>query len=84
MNKKHRKTLHAVFTTPTRANIKFADIESLLIALGGVVTEGTGSRISVTISGMTAFFHRPHPEKEAKKYQVEDAREFLHRIGIKP
>lgn len=28
--------------------------------------------------------HRPHPAKEAKRYQVEEARELLERIGIKP
>ena len=84
MRSKHRKTLHAVFAKPTMANIKFADIESLLISLGGEVIEGAGSRVSVTFSGNTVFFHRPHPGKEAKKYQVEDAREFLQKIGIEP
>ena len=27
---------------------------------------------------------RPHPEKEAKPYQVRDARRFLEQAGIKP
>ena len=30
------------------------------------------------------FFHRPHPAKEAKRYQVRAARAFLIRIGVKP
>ncbi len=34
---KHRKTLRAVFAKPTLATLVFADIESLLVALGGVV-----------------------------------------------
>jgi len=34
MKSKHKKTLTAIFATPTRANIKFSDIESLVIALG--------------------------------------------------
>ena len=84
MKSKYRKLLQAVFAKPTKANIKFADIESLLISLGGEVTEGAGSRMSVTISGRTLFFHRPHPGKEARKYQVENAREFLQSIGIEP
>ena len=84
MKTKHRKILVAIFATPTRANIKFADIESLLVSLGGLVKEGAGSRMSVNISGKTIFFHRPHPGKEAKKYQVENAREFLQRIGVEP
>ena len=84
MRAKHRKTLQAVFATPTKVNIKFADIESLLVSLGGEIMEGTGSRMSVTLSGKTVFFHRPHPGREARKYQVENAREFLEKIGVEP
>jgi hypothetical protein len=40
------------------------NIESFLVSLGGKVSEGAGSRISVTVSGKTAHFHRPHPGKE--------------------
>ena len=61
MKAKHRKILRAVFAMPTRANIKFTDIESLLVSLGGEVKEGAGSRMSVTVFGKTVFFHRPHP-----------------------
>ena len=84
MKAKHRKILRAVFAVPTRANIKFTDIESLLVSLGGTVKEGAGSRMSVTVSGKTVFFHCPHPGKEAKKYQMENAREFLQIIGVEP
>ena len=84
MKTKHRRTLRAIFAAPTKANIKFADIESLLVSLGGEVTEGAGSRMSVTVSGKTVYFHRPHPGKEARKYQVENAREFLQKIGVEP
>jgi len=34
--------------------------------------------------GHIAIFHRPHPEKEAKRYQVRAARDFLELIGIRP
>jgi hypothetical protein len=40
--------------------------------------------MSVTILAETVFFHPPHPGKEARKYQVENAREFLQKIGIVP
>jgi hypothetical protein len=36
------------------------------------------------LNGMIATFHRPHPHKEAKPYQVRDAREFLRQAGIEP
>ena len=76
--------MRAVFAMPTRSSIKFADIESLLVSLGGEIKEGAGSRMSVTVSGKTVFFHRPHPGKEARKYQMENAREFLQKIGVEP
>ena len=84
INTKHRKTLRAVFAQPTSASIAFADIESLLLALGGVLQEREGSRIKVTIQGEQWRCHRPHPGKEAKRYQVEEVRELLERIGVKP
>ena len=34
--------------------------------------------------GEVETFHRPHPAKEAKRYQVRTARSFLERMGIKP
>ena len=29
-------------------------------------------------------FHRPHDQKEAKVYQVQNARRFLEEVGITP
>ncbi len=84
MKTKHRKTLEAIFTKPTKANIIFADIEALFVGLGGEVVEGDSSRIAIKLNDDRVHFHRPHPGKEAKKYQVEDAREFLERQETKP
>jgi hypothetical protein len=36
------------------------------------------------LNGKRADFHRPHPEKEAKRHQVRTMREFLEMAGIKP
>lgn len=84
MNSKHRKTLAAVFARPTSSAIVFADIEALVVALGGTVSEREGSRVKIEIKGEQWRCHRPHPGKEAKRYQVEEARELLERIGVKP
>lgn len=84
MNAKHQRTLTAIFTRPTLASIQFADIEALLKALGGTVTEREGSRVKIVLKGEQWRAHRPHPGKEAKRYQVEEARELLERIGVKP
>ena len=60
-----------------------ARIESLLIALGSEVIEGRGSRVRFVLNGVVASFHRPHPAKEAKPYQIRDARSFLEQVGVK-
>jgi len=83
MNAKHRKTLNAIFAKPTPASVVFADIEALVKALGGKVHEREGSRVKIELAGMHWRCHRPHPGKEAKRYQVEEAREFLEQAGIK-
>jgi hypothetical protein len=84
MNSKQRKTLAAVFAEPVSGTVEWSAVESLLVAVGCEVIEGSGSRVRFVFDGMVAAFHRPHPAKEAKRYQVRDAREFLLRIGVKP
>lgn len=84
MNARHRKTLAAVFARPTLASIVFSDIEALVMALGGTVAEREGSRVRMELAGQQWRCHRPHPGKEAKRYQIEEAREFLARAGVNP
>ena len=84
MKAKHSNTLLAIFASPTRASIAFAEIETLLIKLGAEKTEREGSRIKFTLRGVEWHAHRPHPGKEAKKYQVEQVCEFLTRLEITP
>ncbi|MCX5905848.1 MAG: type II toxin-antitoxin system HicA family toxin [Deltaproteobacteria bacterium] len=84
MNNRHRKTLTAIFTDPTPKTLEWRRIESLLIAVGCEVIEGDGSRVGFKMGDLRADFHRPHPEKEAKPYQVRAAREFLEQLGVKP
>ncbi|HES76156.1 MAG TPA: type II toxin-antitoxin system HicA family toxin [bacterium] len=54
------------------------------LAAGCVLIEGRGSRVRFAHGLHIAPFHRPHPTKEAKPYQVEDARAFLMLIGVTP
>ena len=84
VNSKHRWTLAAVFTDPVSGTIEWAAVESLLLAAGARLIEERGSRMRFEKDGEVATFHRPHPAKEAKRYQVRDARDFLERIGVKP
>ena len=82
MNKKHKKTLDDVFATPVRANIAWNDIESMLIALGAEISEGSGSRLRIKLNGVWAVFHRPHPHKETDRGVVKAMREFLEKAGV--
>ena len=84
MKTKHTKTLQAIFTLPTRASIAFGEIAALLITLGVEKTEREGSRVKFSLHGVEWHAHRPHPGKEAKKYQVEQVREFLTKLEITP
>jgi hypothetical protein len=84
MNSKQRKTLAAVFTEPVSASVEWAAIESLLIAVGCSLVEGAGSRVRFAHGAEVETFHRLYPAKEAKRYQVRAARDFLIRLGIRP
>jgi hypothetical protein len=84
MNATHRKTLAAVFANPVSASIEWRRIETLLVAVGCRIIEGNGSRVRFEKDSIVATFHRPHPTKEAKPYQVRDARHYLETLGVKP
>ncbi|MBL7050097.1 MAG: type II toxin-antitoxin system HicA family toxin [Nitrospira sp.] len=77
MNKKHRKTLDAIFDTPVRSDIAWKEIELLFKALGGEVSEGKGSRVRVALNGVRAVFHRPHPKKETDKGALKSVHRLL-------
>lgn len=84
MNKRHQRTLQLIFKKPVPATLEWNDIEALLLATGANLIEGRGSRVRFELNGVVATFHRPHPQKEAKPYQVRDVQRFLEQAGIKP
>jgi HicA toxin of bacterial toxin-antitoxin, len=83
LNSKQRKILEAVFSKPTKATIAWADIERLFMALGGEVISKSGSVVTIKFSNKVSTFHRPHPQKEAKKWMVEKVRDLLREAGVK-
>lgn len=84
MNNKQRKTLAKVFARPVVKNLDWVELEGLLVALGAERVNRGGSMVSFFLGSERADFHRPHPAKEAKPYQVRCAREFLELAGVKP
>jgi hypothetical protein len=84
MNTKQSKTLKIIFSRPASNALEWNRIEALFQSLGARTVEGDGSRVRFELNGVVATFHRPHPDKEAKPYQIRDARTFLEQAGVTP
>ncbi len=84
MGPNQRRTLQAIFQDPVRANIPWRDVEALLKAEGAQISEGAGSRVRISLNGVRAVFHRPHPQKETNKGAVKSMRRFLTEAGVTP
>lgn len=83
LNSKNKETLEAIFENPVRSDIAWSDIEGLLRALGGVIdNKRKGSRVGVSLRGVRAVFHEPHPNPSTDRGAVKNVRELLVRCGI--
>ncbi len=76
----HDNTYDAIFSDPVRANIKWRDIESLLISLGAKLTEGKGSRVRVELGNLAMTFHRPHPRPDTDRGAVRSVRRLIRQF----
>ena len=77
-------TLEVVFHRPIQSGIRWADIESLLLACGAEVEERAGSRVAIRLNAVVAIFHRPHTRRTVDKGTVDSLRWFLIQAGIGP
>ena len=84
MNKKQQKALLLIFEKPTRSDLRYEDLKSLLTSLGARIGEGRGSRVRFEYGAYSVHIHRPHPQKVLPKYSVELVRDFLIEIGVTP
>ncbi len=75
------RNIGVIIKDPVPKQLEWKAIENLLIAIDADVIEGRGFRVRFHKNGEMVTFHRPHPSKEAKPYQVLDARDFLDRLG---
>ena len=82
LSKKHQRTLTAIFSTQVPATLPWRRIEALLMALGAIKDEKSGSSVTFELNQKTTTIHRPHPGKEVHRYQVRNIRNFLKRAGI--
>jgi hypothetical protein len=84
MRGRHRDTLAAIFTDPVRANVPWSDVETLFMAAGASISQGRGSRVRVSLNGVDAVFHRPHPQRETDRGALKSVRRFLREAGVVP
>lgn len=84
MTRKHQKTLWLIFQRPVSGNVRWVDIEALLLALGAKITEAEGSRVCVRLFNDRRVFHRPHPSPCTDKGAVANIRKWLEDNGVKP
>jgi len=84
MNKKHKKTLELIFKRPVSGNIRWSEIESLFISLDAIVSERSGSRVSIVLFGEVRVFHRPHPSPSTDKGAVASIRKWLELNEVMP
>jgi HicA-like toxin of HicAB toxin-antitoxin system len=82
MRGRHRNTLQAIFADPVQANVLWADVEALFVAAGASISQGRGSRVRVSLNGVDAVFHRPHPAKETERGALKSVRRFLREAGV--
>ena len=82
MNRKNQQTLDRILDRPDRPDIPWRDIEKMIEALGGEITEGRGSRVRLSLNGVRAVFHRPHPERVTDKGAVSSMRRFLKEAEV--
>ena len=82
LNKKHKTTLFDIFQEPIRVDVNWDNIESFFLALGGEISEGSGSRVRIFLNGIRAVFHRPHPQRVTDKGALKSVRRFLMEAGI--
>lgn len=84
MNSKQVKILAALFETPTRRDLCFAEIQALLRALGARILQREGSRVRITLDRFVLVTHAPHGTTALKPYQIRDLRQLLTDAGVQP
>ena len=82
MRRRHRRTQERMQASPIPADIRWAEIESLMTALGVSLVERAGSRVQMTKGTESIVVHRPHPRPETRRDTVRDILKFIERIGV--
>lgn len=84
LSSRNNATVAGIFAEPTRPDVSWRSFESLILALGGTIENGKGSRRRIKVGPRRANLHEPHPSPDMAKGAVEDVRDFLRGLGIRP
>jgi hypothetical protein len=82
--RKQLSLVERIFQEPPPVTVRWAEVQSLLSALGADITEGRGSRVRLFLNGVRAVFHRPHLRPELDRGAVRSLRRFLREAGVGP
>jgi len=82
LSSRQRATLEQIYHLPPPSGLKWKSIEALIIALGGEIKQGSGSRVRFLLNGNIARFHRPHPSPDTDRGAVASLREWLESTGV--
>jgi len=79
LNKKHQRTLEAIFSTRTPATLQWRRIEALFKALGATKEEGSGSSVNFKFRGKLSHFTDRIPEKRQGGIKLDVQETFSQR-----
>jgi len=65
---------------PTPVDIRWVEIESLLVAMGVAIFERAGSRVQLAKGSDSIVVHKPHPRPETRRETVRDILKFIERV----
>lgn len=82
LNSRNRAILASLFEKPTRTDIRWADIVTLITALGGTVTCKSGSHHRLSLNGEIGIAARPHPQSTVARHTVKAVAEFLRKARV--
>lgn len=80
LRRTHRRTLERMQAESTPADIRWQEVESLLMALGVRIIERAGSRVQLVKGSDAIVVHRPHPRPEIRRDTVRDIVRFIERV----
>ena len=76
LNKKHQRTLAAIFSTQTPTTLQWRRIEALFMALGATKEEGRGSSVTFKLKGS-----RPRFTDHILEKTQNDTTYVMHKIS---